>query len=43
MGLRRDPHPPIPTVMPSFISLTTSSIVTRLSGTGTRRAPKKVM
>src|ERR1700681_3306855 len=36
MGLRRDPHPPTPTVMPSCIEATTSSIVTRLSGTGTQ-------
>ena len=36
IGLRRDPQPPIPTVMPSRTRATTSSIVTRLSGTGTR-------
>src|SRR3954447_25359717 len=33
IGLRRDPHPPMPTVMPSRTSLTASSMVTRLSGT----------
>src|SRR5262245_9324537 len=33
IGLRRDPHPPMPTVMPSCTSATMSSIVTRLSGT----------
>ena len=35
IGLRREPQPPMPTVMPSCTSATTSSIVTRLSGTGT--------
>ncbi len=34
IGLRRDPQPPMPTVMPSCTSATTSSIVTRLSGIG---------
>jgi hypothetical protein len=33
IGLRREPQPPMPTVMPSRISPTTSSSVTRLSGT----------
>src|SRR4051812_48621610 len=32
MGLRREPQPPIPIVMPSRSSPTISSIVTRLSG-----------
>src|ERR1700687_126367 len=33
IGLRREPHPPIPIVMPSRISATISSSVTRLSAT----------
>src|SRR5689334_1063398 len=33
IGLRREPHPPMPTVMPSRTSPTASSMVTRLSGT----------
>ena len=33
IGLRRDPHPPIPMVMPSRNSATTSSSVIRLSTT----------
>src|ERR1700682_1284740 len=33
IGLRREPHPPIPIVMPSCISATISSSVTRLSAT----------
>jgi hypothetical protein len=32
IGLRRDPQPPMPIVMPSCSSPTISSIVTRLSG-----------
>src|SRR5438093_9465722 len=32
IGFRRDPHPPIPIVMPSRSSATTSSSVMRLSG-----------
>ena len=36
IGLRREPHPPIPMVMPSRSSATTSSSVIRLSVT---RAP----
>ena len=31
MGLRRDPQPPMPMVIPSFSSATTSSSVIRLS------------
>src|SRR5262249_34454037 len=46
IGLRREPHPPMPTVMPSRTSATMSSIVTRLSGTTTgdrrRRGPDAV-
>ena len=33
IGLRREPQPPMPTVMPSCTSPTISSMVTRLSGT----------
>src|SRR5205823_14027308 len=33
MGLRREPHPPMPTVIPSVSSATTSSSVVRLSAT----------
>src|SRR5437879_2232616 len=33
IGLRRDPHPPMPTVIPSASSATTSSSVVRLSPT----------
>ena len=33
IGLRREPHPPIPIVMPSRSSATTSSSVIRLSTT----------
>ena len=33
IGLRREPQPPMPTVMPSCTSATISSMVTRLSGT----------
>src|SRR6476659_9304538 len=33
IGLRREPHPPIPMVMPSRNSATTSSSVMRLSAT----------
>src|SRR5205807_9392276 len=33
MGLRREPHPPMPTVIPSASSATTSSSVVRLSAT----------
>src|SRR5437660_8602968 len=34
IGLRLDPHPPMPTVIPSDSSATTSSSVVRLSATG---------
>ncbi len=33
MGFRREPQPPMPTVMPSCTSAAISSMVTRLSGT----------
>src|SRR6185295_13078717 len=37
IGLRREPHPPIPTVMPERSSATASSSVQRLSFTSRRR------
>src|SRR5436190_11855799 len=39
IGLRRDPPPPMPTVMPSCTSATMSSMVTRLSGTRSKVSP----
>jgi probable F420-dependent oxidoreductase len=42
IGLRRDPHPPIPIVMPSRSSATTSSSVHRLSATFPSRVEVRV-
>ena len=41
IGLRRDPQPPMPMVMPLLSSATTSSSVMRLSGTA-RRYPEAI-